>query len=470
MNFTPLEKDMNIISALDDEPNDMGGLTAAELKAKFDEGGKAIKEYLNSTMIPEAKAALQDKAGKEELHDLVLGMIPDGTITADKLSEELKKQIDAILPASDVFTKKQTLSDETAAMYGLDETAVPDDVFKYLVQMVGDNWYSIQVQLPDGTPVPGCKINGLTPATGSGSVITNSNGYAFGKAANSNPSLTAVSPYFDYSNVSASVPQTSAITSHVFTLTEKALSFPIQMTGTQKVRFSPKFGLVDMFLVGGGGSGAICRGMTTCSTGGGGGFTQTVKKIDLSDKEVQFTIGSGGSPVSSPNHSTIQNSNGNYGGATSVVITGGQTYSVNGGGGGLCRDGGYNTSAVLSVGPATGGGKSAAAYINNTATTKHGFTEAQNGTRAFGESSGDVYGSGGGAYIYNSYEEPGFQGGVNGGIGAGGYTLGQNGIAGTTYGSGGGPGCSDNYGTIGGKTCTSGAGKQGVVMIRKAVI
>ena len=30
MDFTPLEKDMNIISALDDEPNDVGGLTATE--------------------------------------------------------------------------------------------------------------------------------------------------------------------------------------------------------------------------------------------------------------------------------------------------------------------------------------------------------------------------------------------------------------------------------------------------------
>ncbi len=41
------EKDMAIIQKLDDEPNDVGGLTAAELKAKFDEGGEAIKEYLN---------------------------------------------------------------------------------------------------------------------------------------------------------------------------------------------------------------------------------------------------------------------------------------------------------------------------------------------------------------------------------------------------------------------------------------
>ena len=119
MDFTPLEKDMNIISALDDEPNDVGGLTATELKAKFDEGGNAIKDYLNNTVIPEVKVALGDKAGKDELQGLVLGQIPDGTITEDKLSEELKEQIGSMAPASDVFTKEETLSPETAALYGL---------------------------------------------------------------------------------------------------------------------------------------------------------------------------------------------------------------------------------------------------------------------------------------------------------------------------------------------------------------
>ena len=52
MAFEKFNKDMKIISALDDEPNDVGGLTAAELKAKFDEGGEALKRYLNDTLIP----------------------------------------------------------------------------------------------------------------------------------------------------------------------------------------------------------------------------------------------------------------------------------------------------------------------------------------------------------------------------------------------------------------------------------
>lgn len=51
--ITNFFKDMDIIAKLDDQPNEVGGLTAAELKAKFDEGGKAIQDYINNTLIPE---------------------------------------------------------------------------------------------------------------------------------------------------------------------------------------------------------------------------------------------------------------------------------------------------------------------------------------------------------------------------------------------------------------------------------
>ncbi len=54
-----LDGDLNIIQKLDDEPNDVGGLTSAQLKAKFDEGGNIIKKYINETLIP---AVLADDA------------------------------------------------------------------------------------------------------------------------------------------------------------------------------------------------------------------------------------------------------------------------------------------------------------------------------------------------------------------------------------------------------------------------
>lgn len=56
MSLTLLEKDMNIISSLEDEPNDVGGMSAAELKAAFDEGNVAVEEFLNNTLIAELEA------------------------------------------------------------------------------------------------------------------------------------------------------------------------------------------------------------------------------------------------------------------------------------------------------------------------------------------------------------------------------------------------------------------------------
>ena len=57
-----LDGDLNIIQKLDDEPNDVGGLTSAELKAKFDEAGNVIKTYINDTLIP---AILSEDATEE---------------------------------------------------------------------------------------------------------------------------------------------------------------------------------------------------------------------------------------------------------------------------------------------------------------------------------------------------------------------------------------------------------------------
>ena len=52
MSLEKLTKDLNIVQKLDDEPNDVGGLSAAELKKKFDEGSLTIQEYINVTLLP----------------------------------------------------------------------------------------------------------------------------------------------------------------------------------------------------------------------------------------------------------------------------------------------------------------------------------------------------------------------------------------------------------------------------------
>lgn len=47
-----LDGDLSIIQKLDDEPNDVGGLSAQQLKAKFDESGITIQRYINEKLIP----------------------------------------------------------------------------------------------------------------------------------------------------------------------------------------------------------------------------------------------------------------------------------------------------------------------------------------------------------------------------------------------------------------------------------
>ena len=56
LSITLLNGDLNIIQKLDDEPNDVGGLTSDELKAKFDESGLTIQKYINETLVPELLA------------------------------------------------------------------------------------------------------------------------------------------------------------------------------------------------------------------------------------------------------------------------------------------------------------------------------------------------------------------------------------------------------------------------------
>lgn len=89
MAIEKFNKNMAIIAALDDEPNDVGGMTSAELKNKFDEGGKALQTYMNETLIPalenlgvETAVLLpQNKAGFKYIRlnsDKVLEVSTDG--------------------------------------------------------------------------------------------------------------------------------------------------------------------------------------------------------------------------------------------------------------------------------------------------------------------------------------------------------------------------------------------------------
>jgi hypothetical protein len=72
MALTTCSVTTSVIAALDDLPNDVGGLTAAQLKAKFDEFGTNFVDWFNETHIPEVDAAIaltasETRAGVVEL-------------------------------------------------------------------------------------------------------------------------------------------------------------------------------------------------------------------------------------------------------------------------------------------------------------------------------------------------------------------------------------------------------------------
>lgn len=52
MEITRFTENINNISRLDDQPNDVGGMSAAELKAEFDKAGNSLKNYINEVLLP----------------------------------------------------------------------------------------------------------------------------------------------------------------------------------------------------------------------------------------------------------------------------------------------------------------------------------------------------------------------------------------------------------------------------------
>jgi len=56
MTLTELTENLNTIQSLADNP----ALTAAQLKAAFDDAANKIKQYINSTLLPELNTAIEN--------------------------------------------------------------------------------------------------------------------------------------------------------------------------------------------------------------------------------------------------------------------------------------------------------------------------------------------------------------------------------------------------------------------------
>ena len=208
---------------------------------------------------------------------------------------------------------------------------------------------------------------------------------------------------------------------------------------------------IDIFLVGGGGGGAAVGAggrpkfpYGYGSGGGGAGYTKTQTNVSISTgTSYSVTIGAGGGIASK-------------GGASSVVI-GANTYSANGGNGGSGARGGAGGSGGGGGGyekpggtadGGTDGASGESGYNQYSTSLDNGGYGQQTTTRAFGENTGALYASGGGA-----------GGGNNANTGAN-MSQGDNGGANPNTGDGGKGG---GYQTGGG---TATAGGSGIIIIR----
>ena len=108
MALTRLTDDLDIISVLDNEPNDVGGLSADAFKAEFDKAGNIIKKYINEVLLAELASAIgAENIGiakvdgltgigtvqaalakiEKQMADMTQGAVADASISTEKLSD-----------------------------------------------------------------------------------------------------------------------------------------------------------------------------------------------------------------------------------------------------------------------------------------------------------------------------------------------------------------------------------------------
>jgi hypothetical protein len=82
INITNLTANVNNIQALSDRPNTADGITAQQLKERFDKAGSDIKDYINNTLIEEIEGYLrQAKSHIEAIENMDLVEDDDSRLT-----------------------------------------------------------------------------------------------------------------------------------------------------------------------------------------------------------------------------------------------------------------------------------------------------------------------------------------------------------------------------------------------------
>ena len=239
------------------------------------------------------------------------------------------------------------------------------------------------------------------------------------------------------------------------------------LTSGTIVFLEPK--VIDVFLVGGGGRGGFFKSGTGAQTGfggGGGGYTATLRKVNVTGS-YEVTIGAGGiagqtnGGGGASTFGGLITANGGYGHQSSSsdldMIRGANGGS--GGGGGVSSNSDYGAGG-------SNGNDGEQGYFPQTIIGGKGQGTT---TREFGEANGKLYAGGGGGGRYISAQSPVVSAGGSGGGGTGGWCGTANtqaaaaGVANTGGGGGGGAIGPDTSVTVPGAS-----GGSGIVCFRDA--
>lgn len=212
------------------------------------------------------------------------------------------------------------------------------------------------------------------------------------------------------------------------------------LTSGTIVFLEPK--VIDVFMVGGGGSGWT-KNVSDFNGygGGGGGYTRTVKRLNVqANVQIPVTIGAGG--IYSAASGSGKGSDGNSSGFNTLTVSGGgRGTGYSGGAGGSGGGAGVASNSDFGAGGSDGSNGEAGDTSSKRGGAGQGFT-----TREFGEATGKLYAGGGGGGRYMVAQIPVVSMGGAGGGGSGAWVGGNGtaqqaaaaGVANTGGGGGGG--------------------------------
>ena len=180
------------------------------------------------------------------------------------------------------------LSNAMNEFYGYENGTLDDALLQQLLG-IGTYGYQIKVVYPDGSPVVGSTVSGITAISGR-DLVTDENGVVLGTSESQSVTIGATSPCIDVKAASGiSVQSTGILTDYTVQLEYET---EIQLiTSSQILTFSSRITSVDLCAVGAGG-GSNNPGNHYLSSGGGGGYVQNLMAHQIQG-ELQIKIGSG---------------------------------------------------------------------------------------------------------------------------------------------------------------------------------